>query len=79
MELSTSERRRLIALDYLSRSAQDMRNPELSNTELFAAARARLQYLKLALQYGCLKSEMRLALGITPQHLDQLIKTIDNL
>jgi hypothetical protein len=77
MDKSTSDLRRLIALDYLSLAAEDMLNKNKSADELYAAARARLHYLKLALQYGCLKSEIRLALGITSQHLDQLIKTID--
>lgn len=73
----TTERRKLICLDYLGRVAADMYGDKLSQQELYDRAKLRLQYLGFALQYGCTKAEIRLALGITTQHLDQLIKTIE--
>lgn len=73
----TSERRRAICLDYLSRVAADMYGDRLAGKELFEKSRQRLTYITLALQYGCLKNEIRMALGITAEHLDQLIKTIE--
>lgn len=72
------KRKRLICLDYLGLISRDMRRQDMTREEMFHTAKQRMYYLELALDYGCSKSEIRMALGITERHLDELIKTIGN-
>lgn len=59
-----SEERRLIALDYITRAVDD----------LARAAQSRLEYMRLARQYGATYREIATACGVTEQAARMLLK-----
>lgn len=59
-----SEERRLIALEYITRAVDD----------LSRAAQSRLEYMKLARQYGATYRDIATACGITEQGARMMLK-----
>ena len=66
------EQKRMIALEFLSVCARKLRDAETFEQRLLES-KMRLYYLKLAERYGCRQSEMRLALGVSEYHLQELL------
>lgn len=66
------EQKRMIALEFLGVCARKLRDAETFEQRLLES-KMRLYYLKLAEQYGCRQSEMRLALGVSEYHLGELL------
>jgi len=68
--------RRDMALTYLALSARKL--SEASNLEQsLVEAKQRLRYIQLAITHGCTRTEMRVALGISVQHLEELIQIVE--
>jgi hypothetical protein len=66
------ETKRMIALDFLGVCATKLDRAETFEQRVLES-KMRLYYLALAEQFGCRESEMRLALGISPFHLQELL------
>ena len=66
------EQKRMIALEFLSICARKLQDAETFEQRVIES-KMRLLYLNLAEKYGCRKSEMQMALGITSSHLDELL------
>ena len=66
------EQKRMIALEFLGVCARKLRDAE-SFEQRVIESKMRLYYLALAERYGCRPCEMRLALGISEYHLDELL------
>ena len=66
------EQKRMIALEFLSVCARKLRDAETFEQRVIES-KMRLYYLKLAEKYGCRESEMRMALGVSEYHLQELL------
>jgi hypothetical protein len=66
------EQKRMIALEFLGVCSRKLRDAETFEQRVIES-KMRLYYLKLAEQYGCSESEMRLALGVSQYHLCELL------
>lgn len=71
--LSINAGRRDTALQYLALSARKLSEATTLEQSLIEA-KQRLRYIALAVTHGCTRTEMRVALGISVQHLDALIE-----
>lgn len=69
--LSVNASRRDTALMYLALSARKLSEATTLEQSLIEA-KQRLRYIQLAIQHGCTETEMRVALGISVQHLREL-------
>jgi hypothetical protein len=66
------EQKRMIALEFLSICARKLQDAETFEQRVIES-KMRLLYLNLADKYGCRPAEMRLALGISDYHLQELL------
>jgi hypothetical protein len=66
------EQKRMIALEFLGVCSRKLRDAE-SFEQRVIESKMRLYYLKLAERYGCRESEMRMALGVSEYHLQELL------
>ena len=72
MSIPISASRRDTALQYLALSARKLSEATTLEQSLIEA-KQRLRYMQLAIQHGCTENEMRMALGISVQHLRELV------
>ena len=66
------EQKRMIALEFLGVCSRKLRDAE-SFEQRVLESKMRLYYLKLAERYGCREAEMRMALGVSEYHLQELL------
>ncbi len=66
------EAKRMLALEFLSICAKKLREAD-SFDQRVIESKMRLYYLVLAEKFGCRQSEMRLALGVSEYHLQELL------
>lgn len=71
--ISVDPARRDMALTYLALSARKLSEATTLEQSL-VEAKQRLRYISLAISHGCTITEMRVALGVSVQHLEQLIE-----
>jgi hypothetical protein len=66
------EQKRMLALEFLGVCSRKLQEAETFEQRVIES-KMRLYYLKLAERYGCRESEMRLALGVSQYHLNELL------
>ena len=70
--------KRDIAIEYLSINARKLADARTAE-DMVKFSRLRLHFLALAIKYGVNDNDMRIAMGVSQEHMQQLVAIVDAL